>query len=219
MRYLLLVLVCNFSFGQNTFETDSVVIDKINYFIQKSMSSEIEQRQYFIKKDGEIIKKYTIEIYHDPLPYSSFFIKELNGELGFFQVYYPMTSNNEVDRNTSQDSMMIESSLNKLISKKITFNQLESKLYARAHGGIKKASKTQDCSEKVLAYANGTYGYNGAEKYEGERAFKMKDGNYRVYMRQLRKGFNSSYSNSFAVIISVNDKCKVVGAKKSKKLR
>lgn len=211
MKYIISLFFTISLFAQEATHLDTLSLGGMTFQIEKTIQETSELRNYYqVDDSGLIIKQYTVEIYHDPMPYSSFFFQPAHGKGTFF----PVTSLKDSDvekRNMQEDSTYVANSINNLL---LDDKKADDMLFEQQ---MKLSKKKPDCMNEIKAYAVGNF---------GGREFKI-GGNFPNYgiqpvtnvnVHQV-KNFNDGnyYAREDGLIIEVNNKCKILSVKNVRK--
>jgi len=191
MKHLILLLFTISSFSQVEQKIDTLTLGETSFLVQKIIEKTSEIQYYYQVDNSEnIINEYQVEIYHDPLPYSSFFFKPVHAKGSFF----PVTSLKNSDikkRNVKKDSTYVLNTINKLLLDETMADDLVFEQEMKINGTV------PNCLSDIENYAIGRMGGK-------EFIVRGKFPTYGVHIE------SRPLNNSGGLLIKVNNKCKIV---------
>lgn len=204
MKYLLLFFFSIGLFAQNSSSLDTLKLGKSTFYVQKKVDKSSELQNYFqIDSTGSIFKRYTVEIYHDPVPYSSFFFKPNQEEGTFFQVSN-LKDNNLEKRDFFGDSTFIANSITKLLLNEKNADDILIEQQMRSN------KKSPDCMSELKTYAVSKF---GGKEYGIMGSFPR----YTISpINQIPDQSPSAISGEGEIVV-VDNKCKIVSVKNERK--
>ncbi len=211
MRQLLLLLFTISSFAQSEKKIDTLILGKTIFHVQKVIQNTSEMQYYHqVDDSGNIINEYQVEIYHDPVPYSSFFFKPAHTKGVFFQVT-SLKDSNMKKRNMKKDSIYVYKTIKKLLLNETMADDLAFEQAMKING-----TTPNDCSVQVKTYAENRYRLYGQIRGEPSRS---RSGRYTVRFEKPHPSSTLSSNNKIynSFHIWVDENCRVVKAKSSKR--